>query len=149
MTDTQNRKLHPLLAAAAVAVILLSGVGIAKMLDWLPGSDPAAVAAEHQAEADRLAAEAKAAEEAARAEAEATAKAEAERVAAEKAAEAKVAAEKAEAARVAARKAAAAERAAAERQARASQGGSVQQVSTSAAQYASTCATCGVITNVS
>lgn len=33
--STSNR-IHPLVAVAALAVILLSGVGIAKMMNWLP-----------------------------------------------------------------------------------------------------------------
>lgn len=38
MTDASKPGLHPLVAAAAVAVIVLSGVGVAKMMNWLPDS---------------------------------------------------------------------------------------------------------------
>jgi uncharacterized protein YcfJ len=40
--DTQERRLHPLIAAAAVSVILASMVGIAVFTGWLPRSDSAA-----------------------------------------------------------------------------------------------------------
>lgn len=84
MTDsTQARRLHPLIALAAASLILLSGLGIAKMMNWLPATSAEAasaeVAAREQAEAEQLAADAKAAE----------AKAAEEKAAAEKAAAAK------------------------------------------------------------
>lgn len=84
MTDsTQARRLHPLIAVAAASLILLSGLGIAKMMNWLPATSAEAasaeVAAREQAEAEQLAADAKAAE----------AKAAEEKAAAEKAAAAK------------------------------------------------------------
>jgi outer membrane lipoprotein SlyB len=40
--ETNQRRLHPLIAAAAVSVILASMVGIAVFMDWLPRSDSAA-----------------------------------------------------------------------------------------------------------
>ncbi|MFZ5533014.1 MAG: glycine zipper 2TM domain-containing protein [Pseudomonadota bacterium] len=40
--ETNERRLHPLIAAAAVSVILASMVGIAVFMGWLPRSDSAA-----------------------------------------------------------------------------------------------------------
>lgn len=67
MTDsTQARRLHPLIAIAAASLILLSGLGIAKMMNWLPTDSAAAeeaADAQAKADADKVAADAKAAEE--------------------------------------------------------------------------------------
>lgn len=67
MTDASKPGLHPLVAAAAVAVIALSGVGVAKMMNWLPGSAPQA--AEASATPDAKAADAAKPAEPAKAEA--------------------------------------------------------------------------------
>lgn len=53
---TPNGRPSLLVIAAAVAVILLSGVGIAKMMDWLPAASPEAAAEEAKAVADASAA---------------------------------------------------------------------------------------------
>lgn len=160
MTEQTPRRLHPLIAVSAASVILLSGVGIAKMMDWLPptsaeaaaGSDAEArekAAEEAQAMADRLAreqaeaaklAEEKAAAEKAAAETAAQARLVADKAAAEKAAAGKLAAQKAAAAKAAQAKADAAARAAADRQ--------VQQVTQPASQAVATCNSCGVVTAV-
>jgi len=67
---TSTSRTNPLVIVAAVAVILLSGVGIAKMMNWLPANNPDAIAEEAKtaAEADKATADdmsdrAKAAEE--------------------------------------------------------------------------------------
>ena len=60
---TSTPRTNPLVIAAAVSVILLSGVGIAKMMNWLPASNPAEAVAEEAkatAEADKAKAEAEA-----------------------------------------------------------------------------------------
>lgn len=54
---TPNSRANPLVITAAVAVILFSGVGIAKMMDWLPTSSPE-VNAEVSAEEAKATAEA-------------------------------------------------------------------------------------------
>ncbi len=78
MTDaTQTRRLHPLIALAAASLILLSGIGIAKMMNWLPTSS---AEAQEATEADKLAADGKAAE--AKAVEEKAAKADEEKAAA-------------------------------------------------------------------
>lgn len=121
MSDaTQTRRLHPLLAFAAAAVILFSGIGIAKMMNWLPASTATAAdgAIDNQA-----AAEAKAAEEKAAA---------AKKLADEKAAAAK---------KLADEKAAAAKAAAAKTEAKA-------RAASTTSHTASVCASCGVITAV-
>ncbi|MEK6788771.1 MAG: glycine zipper 2TM domain-containing protein [Pseudomonadota bacterium] len=59
---TSTPRTNPLVIAAAASVILLSGVGIAKMMNWLPASSPEAIAEEAKvtAEADKATADAKA-----------------------------------------------------------------------------------------
>lgn len=39
MNNTNNTKLHPMIMTAAAAVILVSGVGVAAILGWLPSSN--------------------------------------------------------------------------------------------------------------
>jgi len=68
-TPTPNGRPSLLIIAAAIAVILFSGVGIAKMMNWLPASTPA------EAEAEAVAEEAKASAEADKAKADAKTKA--------------------------------------------------------------------------
>ena len=50
--STPNGRPSLLVIVAAVAVILLSGVGIAKMMNWLPAASPEAAAEEAKAVAD-------------------------------------------------------------------------------------------------
>lgn len=50
-TSTPNGRPSLLVIVAAVAVILFSGVGIAKMMNWLPASNPATVAEENAKDA--------------------------------------------------------------------------------------------------
>jgi len=62
-TPTPNGRPSLLVMLAAVAVILFSGVGIAKMMNWLPASNPATVAEENAkdaADAEKADADAKA-----------------------------------------------------------------------------------------
>lgn len=62
-TPTSNSRPSLPVIAAAVAVMLLSGVGIAKMMNWLPASNPATVAEENAkdaADAEKADADAKA-----------------------------------------------------------------------------------------
>lgn len=60
---TPTTRTNPLVIAAAVAVILFSGVGIAKMMNWLPANHPEAIAekAKVTADANQATAETKAA----------------------------------------------------------------------------------------
>jgi len=39
MNNTSNSKLHPMIMAAAAAVVLVSGVGVAAIMGWLPSSN--------------------------------------------------------------------------------------------------------------
>ena len=50
MTTSTTRS-NPFVIAAAVAVILFSGVGIAKMMNWLPANNPEAIAEDAKATA--------------------------------------------------------------------------------------------------
>jgi len=73
---TTSPRTNPLVIAAAASVILLSGVGIAKMMNWLPASNPATeaeqkakdVADAEKAEADTKAESEKSADDKATAE---------------------------------------------------------------------------------
>lgn len=58
---TPNSRANPLVITAAVAIILFSGVGIAKMMNWLPTSSPQ-INAEVSAEEAKATAEANTAE---------------------------------------------------------------------------------------
>ncbi len=71
MTNTTTGRLHPLIALAAASLILLSGLGIAKMMNWLP-TESAVAGETAEAEAGKIAADAKAAEEKAAAQKTAT-----------------------------------------------------------------------------
>lgn len=132
---TERTPIHPLLAVAAAAVIVASGFGVAKMMNWLPASSPAQAAAD-QAKTDADA----------KAQADAQAKQQAD-------AQAQLAADaqnKALADRQAAAAAAAAHRqAVAARRAEArAQRVSEQSNNGGSTQYASGCDNCGVITAI-